>query len=242
MINEGLRFDREGNVERFIAYYRVSTKQQGASGLGLDAQRSSVEAFVASRGGLILESYTEVESGRNCHRQTLHAAIRHANATSSKLVIARLDRLARSVSFTSKLMESSVDFVAVDLPEANKLTIHIMAAMAEHEADMISKRTKAALAKASERGVRLGNPKLDLVTRNTSAARVANARLAIERAEPYRQVVVEFIAKGICSYTELAERLNNDKWYTPRGAKWDATRVRRLMSRLGVSFSKNSAR
>ena len=241
MINEGLRFDREANVERFIAYYRVSTKQQGTSGLGLEAQKSSVEAFVSARGGVILESYKEVESGRNCHRQTLQAAIRHANATSSRLVIARLDRLARSVSFTSKLMESSVDFVAVDLPEANKLTIHIMAAMAEHEAEMISKRTKAALAKAAERGVKMGNPKLHLVTKNTAAARAVNVRLARERAESYRQVVMELKSEGVSTYTRLAERLNDEKWYTPRGAQWDATRVRRLLDRLGISISQDLA-
>lgn len=237
MINEGLSFDSRRGQERFIAYYRVSTKRQGASGLGLEAQRAAVQAFVSARSGCILESYTEVESGRNHLRQQLQAAIRHANATGSRLVIARLDRLAHSVSFTSKLMESSVDFVAVDLPEANKLTIHIMAAMAEHEAEMISKRTKAALARAAERGVKLGNPRLHLVTRNTDAARVGKARKAQERAEEYRQIVTELKALGASTFTELANQLNEKKWYTPSGCRWDATRVRRLLKRLGMSLS-----
>src|SRR5262245_37959784 len=139
-----------------IAYYRVSTDKQGTSGLGLDAQRQAVGSFVAG-GGEIVAEYTEIESTRN-KRPELHAALEACRKHKATLLIARLDRLARNVAFISHLMESRVDFVAVDMPEANRLAIHILAAVAEHEREMISKRTQAALRAAKARGTVLGNP------------------------------------------------------------------------------------
>jgi DNA invertase Pin-like site-specific DNA recombinase len=130
---------------KVIAYYRVSTKKQGESGLGLKGQVAAVAAFAAQQGAEIIKEYTEVETGKRSDRAELAAALRHARATRATIVIAKLDRLARNVAFTSQLMESKVPFVACDNPHANRLTIHILAALAEHEAGQISERTKAAL-------------------------------------------------------------------------------------------------
>ena len=142
----------------FIAYYRVSTDRQGASGLGLEAQRAAVKAFIGRSDKLIAE-YKEVESGkRHDNRPQLLAALAECKKRKATLVIAKLDRLSRNVKFISTLMDGDVDLVCCDMPQATRLTLHIMAAMAEHEREMISTRTKAALAAAKKRGVRLGNP------------------------------------------------------------------------------------
>ena len=143
---------------RYVAYIRVSTAKQGASGLGLAAQRKAVETHVRAVRGDILREYQEVESGGKNARPALHEALAYAKATGATLVIAKLDRLSRSVSFISDLMDSGVDFVACDFPDANRLTLHIMAAVAEHERDAISLRTKAALAAARQRAEERGEP------------------------------------------------------------------------------------
>jgi DNA invertase Pin-like site-specific DNA recombinase len=137
-----------------IAYYRVSTKQQGASGLGLEAQKA-----IVARYGTPVADYTEVETGKKADRPKLKAALAHAKQINATLVVAKLDRLARNVMFIASLMESGVDFIAADMPQANKLTIHIMAALAEQEATLISERTKAALQAAKARGTKLGGYK-----------------------------------------------------------------------------------
>jgi len=140
----------------YIAYYRVSTAKQGLSGLGLDAQREAVEGYLNGNGSHLVREYTEVESGKRNDRPQLAAALAECKRLKAVLVIAKLDRLARNVHFISGLMESGVDFVAVDMPTANRLTLHILAAVAEHEREMISQRTRAALAQAKLRGVKLG--------------------------------------------------------------------------------------
>jgi DNA invertase Pin-like site-specific DNA recombinase len=137
-------------MSKFVSYLRVSTARQGASGLGLEAQRATVAAYVAPDS--ILREFVEVESGKRADRPQLAAAIAFARMTGARLVIAKLDRLARNVAFVANLMDSGVDFVACDMPEANRLTVHIMAAMAEAEARAISERTKAALAAKRARG------------------------------------------------------------------------------------------
>src|SRR5271168_400383 len=129
---------------RIVTYYRVSTKRQGESGLGLDGQRSAVEEYALRIGATVVASYTEVESGKRADRPELAAAIAHATRSKARLVVAKLDRLARNVAFLSALMESGADFVAIDNEHANRLTIHILAAVAEAEAKAISERTKSA--------------------------------------------------------------------------------------------------
>jgi DNA invertase Pin-like site-specific DNA recombinase len=138
----------------FVAYYRVSTARQGKSGLGLEAQRAAVREHLNGGTWQVVAEFTEIESGKNADRPKLAAALKECRLRRAKLIIAKLDRLARNVAFVSNLMESGVEFEAVDFPQANRLTIHIMAAIAEHEAKMISDRTKAALAAAKRRGWR----------------------------------------------------------------------------------------
>jgi DNA invertase Pin-like site-specific DNA recombinase len=123
----------------FVAYFRVSTAKQGESGLGLEGQMATVEAFSKSQGGTIMRSYTEVESGKKSDRQELARALGHAKRAKATLIVAKLDRLARNVAFTSQVMESGVEFICCDNPHANRLTIHILAAVAENEAKQISK-------------------------------------------------------------------------------------------------------
>jgi DNA invertase Pin-like site-specific DNA recombinase len=147
-------------VPRFVAYFRVSTDKQGASGLGLEAQRSAVARHVAGQEGVIVAEFEEIESGKKNDRPQIAAALAACRVRRACLVIAKLDRLARNVFFISSLMESGVDFVACDNPHATKLTIQILAAVAEHEREQISQRTIAALKAAKARGVKLGNPRL----------------------------------------------------------------------------------
>src|SRR5437016_1985571 len=141
-----------GKPVKIIAYYRVSTKRQGQSGLGLDAQRAALEAYAKANGGKIGAEYTEVETGKRSDRPKLREAIARTRALRGKLVIAKLDRLVRNVAFTATLMDSGIEFVCCDNPHATRLTIHILAAVAEDEARRISERTTAALAAAKRRG------------------------------------------------------------------------------------------
>src|SRR6476661_7365355 len=143
---------------RTINYYRVSTAKQGRSGLGEAAQRAAVEAFCNSRGWERLEEYKEQESGKRDDRPELAKALHHAKVSGATLVIAKLDRLSRNLAFLAAIQDAGTKFVAADMPEANELTIHIMAAMAQAERKAISKRTKDALAAAKARGQKLGNP------------------------------------------------------------------------------------
>src|SRR3954454_708728 len=163
-------------MQGFVAYYRVSTDRQGQSGLGLDAQRAAVAGFVGTRE--LIAEFTEVESGKRADRPQLAAALELCRRRRAMLVIVKLDRLARNVAFIANLMEAGVEFTAVDMPSANKLTLHILAAVAEHEREMISARTRAALAAARARGVRLGRP--DRETRHMRTAR--SAKVAAFRA------------------------------------------------------------
>src|SRR6202051_1034902 len=144
---------------KFVSYLRVSTAKQGVSGLGLEAQRATVESYLNGGKWTLVQELLEVESGKRNDRPALAEALRLCRKHKAVLVIAKLDRLARNVHFISGLMESGVEFIAADMPTANKLTVHIMAAFAEHEAAMISARTKAALQAAKARGTNLGNPK-----------------------------------------------------------------------------------
>src|SRR5207302_5177810 len=147
------------SIRRFVADYRVSTVRQGRSGLGLEAQKAAVLAFINGNAELLAE-FTEVESGKHANREELKKAIAACKKHKAKLVIAKLDRLSRNLAFIATLMESGVEFVAVDNPHANKLTVHILAAVAQHERELIAQRTRDALQAAKARGKKLGNPKL----------------------------------------------------------------------------------
>jgi DNA invertase Pin-like site-specific DNA recombinase len=145
---------------KFIAYFRVSTDRQGKSGLGLEAQREAVLAYLNGGSWTMVAEFTEIESGKHADRPQLAAALAACKKHKAKLVIAKLDRLSRNLAFIATLMDSGVEFVAVDNPHANKLTVQILAAVAQHEREMISQRTRDALQAAKPRGKRLGNPNL----------------------------------------------------------------------------------
>jgi DNA invertase Pin-like site-specific DNA recombinase len=147
---------------RFVAYYRVSTDKQGQSGLGLQAQREAVMNYLNGGTWTLVAEHTEVESGKRNARPELEKALAACRRHKAKLVIAKLDRLSRNLHFITSVMESGVEFIACDNPHANKLTIHILAAVAEHEREAISERTKAALAAAKARGKKLGGPRLSV--------------------------------------------------------------------------------
>jgi DNA invertase Pin-like site-specific DNA recombinase len=206
----------------FVAYYRVSTDRQGQSGLGLDAQRSAVAGFVGARA--LVAEFTEIESGKRADRPQLATALELCRRHRAMLVIAKLDRLARNVAFIANLMESGVEFTAVDMPSANKLTLHILAAVAEHEREMISARTKAALAAARARGVRLGRPDGD--TRHMHSARSAKA--AAFRATVLPEVM-RLIGEGM-SQRKIAAELNRRGLTTYAGRPWRVQHVSSLLA------------
>lgn len=218
-----------------VAYYRVSTQRQGQSGLGLEGQEAAVKAFAERNQERIAASFTEVESGRKNDRPELAKALALAKRLKATLVVAKLDRLARNVAFLSSLMESKVGFVACDNPHATKLTIHILAAVAENEADMISARTKAALAALKARGAKLGasNPRCqnlnnDLRRRGHEVAKathLANRRAFRDDVQP---VARELKNKGL-SLLGVATHLNELGYRTRRGRAWTLATVHQLL-------------
>ena len=232
---------------KIIPYYRVSTKKQGRSGLGLDAQKDAVEAFVRQYEAKIVAEYKEIETGKKSDRPKLTEAIGHAKLAKATLVVAKLDRLARNVAFTSALMESGVDFVACDNPHANRLTIHILAAVAEDEALRISRRTKDALAAAKARGTKLGSArpghwkgKEHLRGWKKGAAAAAKARTQRAR-DAYAFLVPkmrEFREEGM-TCEQIAHWLSEQGHQTTAGKLFNAATVCRIMQRAdGVTPKK----
>ncbi len=213
-------------MSKFISYLRVSTQRQGQSGLGIEAQRAAVDQYVQCVGGSLIEEHVEVESGSLRSRPILLKSIARAKQEKAVLVIAKLDRLARNVAFVSALMEAGVEFVAVDFPAANKLLIHIMAAVAEHERMMISERTKAALAAAKARGVQLGVNGRTLAEQNRVAA--------LSFAETLRQPVMKALQEGVPTLAAIGARLNQGDHKTREGRAWGPASVQRLLHRLDL--------
>ncbi len=212
-------------MTKYIAYYRVSTQRQGQSGLGLEAQQASIVQFL--HGAQPIECYTEVESGRNNDRPQLQMALERCKLMGAVLLIAKLDRLARNVHFISGLMESGVDFIAIDNPHANRFMLHIMASAAEYEAEMISQRTKAALQRAKERGVELGGYRGTTVSQDARIKAVSVRRKKVaERNVRIREIVGETEGSSLRS---LARRLNDMGIPSPSGGIWHANTVRRCL-------------
>lgn len=219
--------------QRFIAYYRVSTARQGRSGLGLEAQRAAVLGYLNGGSWTLVEEFTEVESGRRSDRPQLAAALAACRLHKATLIIAKLDRLARNVAFVSALMEAGVEFVAVDFPSANRLTIHVMAAVAEHEATAISTRTKAALAAAKARGVALGGFRGRVGTSaDLERARAVRTAVATQRANDLAGTFAILQAGGTTSLSGIARELTTRGITAPRGGAWSAVQVRRVLQRL----------
>ena len=206
---------------KFFSYLRVSTDKQGERGYGLDAQRKVITDCLNGGSWELRGEFVEVESGKRNDRPKLAEALAACKRHRARLIIAKLDRLSRNVAFIATLMDGKVDFICCDFPQANRLTLHVLAAVAEHEREMISERTRAGLAAAKERGVKLGNPALAAANKAAAAARDASlAGILRELAgQPYRAIATALMAKGIAA---------------PRGGAWNSVTVMRVMKRLGL--------
>ncbi|MCL2649027.1 MAG: recombinase family protein [Phycisphaerales bacterium] len=226
--------------EKLIAYYRVSTAKQGRSGLGFEGQKEAVQRYAVGCGGEIIHEYTEVESGKRTDRIELTKATAHARRSGCKLVIAKLDRLSRNVAFISTLMENGFEFVCCDNPHVNRITLHVLAAVAEEEARAISARTKAALAAAKKRGVKLGSKRPGFWTPAQKQRWLAGLPEARKRSAASRH------AKAIAQLADLlptirqqreqgitlqaiANGLNKEGHQTPRGCIWSTATVQRAL-------------
>jgi DNA invertase Pin-like site-specific DNA recombinase len=219
---------------KFVAYFRVSTQRQGASGLGLEAQQEAVRRFTCGDTWEKVGEFQEVETGKGSNalakRPQLAAALEASRKQGATLVIAKLDRLARNVHFVSGLMESRARFVACDMPEANELTIHIMAAFAEHEAKRISERTRDALAMAKARGVVLGRAGADNLRPNVEQRQ----QEADDFADRLRPTIEGMKLRGL-SQRAMVQELNRVGVPAPKGGAWGLSQLQRVLSRFVVA-------
>ena len=220
---------------KFISYHRVSTDKQGRSGLGLEAQQATVKQYLTAHGGAELASYVEVESGKLDARPQLEAALLHCRQTRATLLIAKLDRLSRNVSFLFRLRDEGVKFQAIDIPDCNSLTLCVFAGMAQHEREIISQRTKAALAARKARGLALGTPR-DLSAYAANAGAKGRAAL-LGKVQKHAQDIAPQIerARGEGGCTTLrcvAAWLNEQGFVTLRGKQWTPAAVLNVEHRL----------
>jgi DNA invertase Pin-like site-specific DNA recombinase len=225
----------------FVPYLRVSTAKQGASGLGLEAQQAAIRAFLRTSDRLLCEPFVEIESGRRADRPALAAALAKCRTTGATLLIAKLDRLSRDAHFLLGLDKAGVDFVAADMPTANRLTVGIMALVAEEEARAISARTKAALTAARARGTKLGGvrpgqrPPTAQEAREGAIAGAERVRLVADHAAHRVLPRVAELRDGGASLATIAQTLSAEGFPTPRGGAWTATAVRRVLVRTGAT-------
>lgn len=214
-------------MTKAVAYLRVSTDKQGKSGLGLEAQREAVARYVAANGVDLIGEHIEVETGKGANalskRPELVAALATAKREKAGLIIAKLDRLARNVHFISGLMETGVEFAVADMPNADRFQLHLFAALAEKEAEVISQRTKAALAAAKDRGTELGKHGKVLAARNQAEA--------MDRLEPIAADLLALKAKGL-SVRKMVEALNSRSIPSPAGGKWHPASLHKALARL----------
>ena len=221
---------------KYVAYLRVSTARQGQSGLGLEAQRAAIAGLISQRGGTVLETFVEVESGKNNARPELGKALHLAKVTGATLVIAKLDRLSRNAAFLLTLQDSGARFLAADMPDANELTVGIMALVAQQERQAISKRTREALQAAKARGQKLGNPNGAAALRRAgkgNAAAVDAAKAAADaHASELKSMLAFLEASGCRSLGALANELNRRGVLAPRGGSWHRSSVANLRNRL----------
>ena len=224
---------------RLVAYERVSTARQGKSGLGLEAQRKAIGDFADLRCALVIGRFTEVESGRRNDRPELAKALTLAKLTGATLVIAKLDRLSRNAAFLLTLRDSGVRFLAVDMPEANDLTVGIMALVAQQEREAISRRTKEALQAARARGVKLGNPNGAAALRRAGKGGVALRAVVSENADDFARalapVIAEIRAQGITTLRGIADELSVRGVLTRQGGRWHVSNVKNLLAKLTVT-------
>jgi DNA invertase Pin-like site-specific DNA recombinase len=214
-----------------VTYYRVSTLKQGKSGLGFEAQRHAVEQYLATGGWQLVGEFVEVESGKLNQRPQLDAALAHCELTGATLIVAKLDRLSRNVAFLAALQDSGTKFVAADMPEANELTIHIMAAVAQAERKAISQRTKEALAAAKARGVALGGRRSNThdLRQGPAVSAAKRSKAALERAQKVARQIETLRTRGHSSLRQLAAALTSQGITAPRGGEWSAAQVKRVL-------------
>lgn len=226
-------------MQKIVAYYRVSTEEQGRSGLGLEAQRSAVATLCDSRGWTVVAEFTDVESGKRSDRPQLLAALQQADLTGATVCVAKLDRLSRDANYISNLQVRGAKFVAANMPEATGLLIHIMAGIAQEEREAISQRTKSALAAAKARlapGQRLGNPNGAAALHRAGKGNVAAVAVLKAEANAHAAKVAPVIARlraaGVSSLPKLATALNDEGIRTPRGGRWHPSSVQNLLKRI----------
>jgi len=216
----------------YVAYCRVSTDKQGRSGLGLEAQQAAIAAFLKPEDELLQPPYVEVESGKRSDRPKLQEAIERCRRTGATLLIAKLDRLSRDAHFLLGLQKAGVDFVACDMPHADKFTVGLMALLAQREREVISERTKAALAAAKARGQKLGGDRgyrPSAPPDHTKATEV-RARKADHAAHAVLPLIRR-LQQEVGTLNGIASRLNEMGHVTPRGGRWTATSVKRALAR-----------
>jgi DNA invertase Pin-like site-specific DNA recombinase len=213
---------------KWVSYLRVSTDRQGKSGLGLEAQRAAVDNYLNGGQWTLAAEYVEVESGKRNDRPQLVAALAACKKLKAKLVVAKLDRLSRNLAFVAKLIDSGVTFVAADMPHANKMTLQVLAVFAEHEREVISARTKAALQAAKARGVKLGGPKLAEARRSGWASNKASADRFAANTKP---IINQIEASGVTSLRAIARALNARGVATARGGQWTPVQVSNVLRR-----------
>lgn len=223
---------------RLVAYERVSTARQGKSGLGIEAQRKAIDDFAASRNADVTARFTEVESGKRADRPELLKALNLAKLTGATLVIAKLDRLSRNAAFLLTLRDSGVRFLACDMPEANDLTVGIMALVAQQEREAISRRTREALQAAKARGVKLGNPNGAAALRRAGKGGVALRATVRANAEAHAadlaQVLADIRAQGNTTLRAIAAQLNARGILTRRGGRWHVSNVKNMLMRTST--------
>jgi DNA invertase Pin-like site-specific DNA recombinase len=224
-------------MRKYIAYYRVSRKTQEVSGLGLAAQKTTVAKFIESKEGCLFSEFTEVETGTNKRKRiAIHEAIEEARKQSAILVIAKIDRLSRNVSFISSLMDAGVEFVACDMPSANNFTIHIFSALAEQEANLIGLRTRQALQELKNRGVELGTPtNLTMEARTKGIKTIKENALKNNNNRQAQSIIVSCKEKGL-TYRKIASYLNDLNFKTRHGNLFYPLTVQRLYKRWEEKF------
>jgi len=223
---------------KYVTYLRVSTERQGASGLGLEAQRASVQAHLNGGAWKIVAEVVEVESGRKNGRPELTKALRLCRLHGATLLVAKLDRLSRSVAFLANLMEAKVPFTAADMPEADETHLHMMAVFAQHEARAISTRTKAALTAAKARGTLLGGRRVsaakfaEIAAEGRKVSASVRSLSASKRALDVQSIIEDIRNEGATSLRQVAAELNGRGITTPRGGDWSAVQVLRIQRRV----------
>ena len=230
----------ENDIE-YVAYLRVSTQKQGYSGLGVEAQKQLIQNYLSDK--IPIAEYIEVESGRKTDRgrPKLKEALELCRKTGAKLIVAKLDRLARNVAFLSQLLESDVDIVFCDFPQANKMVLHILAAISQYEAELVATRTKQALAAKKAQGYTLGNPEhlMDKLDEAVAKSVETNKRKAEENPNNKRAAaMLKVLAKEGKTLQEMADYLNEQGFTTSKGYRFSRSSVHVLLKRYQINTNK----